>query len=137
MRSEALQQAIYDRLTAYVPISGTVTGVYTDVPQNADSADDTAFPYITIGFAANSPMDTKDSNGSNTLVDVHIWSRSPSALTWRAIADDVYDALQKHDLVIAGANLIDCRFNSAVEYTDPDGVTKHHVSTFRITYFDA
>ena len=135
MKVAAVQQAIYDRLSTYSPVSDAVTGIYTDVPQAAESEDSSVFPYITIGPVAVTPDDTKSDDGAQTLVDVHIWIRSTSALTWRAIADDIYDALQKYDaLAVAGVNVIDCRFDSSAEFDDPDGKTRHQVSTFRVTY---
>lgn len=137
MKSAALQQAIYDRLTGFPAVNDAVVGIYTTTPQAAESEDADAFPYITIDFANTAPFDTKTDDGANTLVDVHIWSRSRSSLTWRAISDGIYSALQKHELAVTGADLIECRFDASVEFDDPDGVTSHHVSTFRVTYFDA
>lgn len=137
MKTAQLQQALYDRLTGYTAVDSAVAGIYTTVPQVADSGDASAFPFITIGPFIESPNDTKTSDGVTVLADVHTWSRSRSALTWRQIADDVYDALQKYALPVSGVNVIDCRFDSSAEYDDADGVTKHHVSTFRITYFNA
>ena len=135
MKIAALQQAIYDRLNSVPAITDAVTGIYTSVPQSAQSEDDSAFPYITLGPVAVSPNDTKTDNGAQALFDVHIWSRSKSDLTWRAIADDVYDALQKYDaLPVAGVTVIDCRFDGSAEFADPDGVTQHQVSTYRIAY---
>lgn len=135
MRIADVQTAIYDRLTTYAPVNDAVTGIYTTVPQVAQSEDASAFPFITIGPASVTPDDTKTDNGAVTLFDVHIWSRSTSALTWRAIADDVYDALQKYDdLNVAGVNVIDCRFDGSAEFDDTDGVTKHQVGTYRIAY---
>lgn len=135
MRIAALQSAIYDRLSGYTPVSSAVTGIYTFVPQSSEAEDDSAFPYITIGPVATSPDDSKTDSGIQALFDVHIWSRSKSALTWRAIADDVYDALQKYDaLPVAGVTVIDCRFDGSTEFADPDGVTHHQIGTYRITY---
>lgn len=137
MNIEQLQQAVYDRLNGVAAITGAVTGIYTKAPQPDEAEDDSAFPYITIGPIIPGPMDTKDDDGGEVLVDVHIWSRSQSALTWRAIGDDVYDALQKYDaLAVTGANVIDCRFDGSTDFEDPeDGQTWHYVLTFRVTYF--
>jgi hypothetical protein len=135
MKLAAVQQGVYDRLSGVTAITDAVTGIYTSVPQSPESEDASSFPYITIGPVSVTPDDTKTDDGSQALVDVHIWSRSTSALTWRAIADDVYDALQKYDaLTVTGADVIDCRFDSSAEFDDPDGVTKHQIGTYRISY---
>lgn len=134
MNAKELQEAIYTRVNTQV--GGSVSGVYTDPPQAAQSEDDSAFPFITIGPVSATPNDTKGDNGFSTLFDVHIWSRSSSALTWRSIGDQVYDALQKYDaLPVVGANVVDCRFDSSTNFDDPDGRTKHYVLTFRVNYF--
>ena len=138
MKLETLQQAVYDRLSAVSAITDAVTGIYTTAPQAAESEDDSAFPYLTIGPVATTPDDDKDQNAVNALFDVHIWSRSQSALTWRAIADDVYAALQRHDLSVTGANVIECRFDGGVEFQDPEDLrTWHSVLTFRVLMYDA
>lgn len=137
MNIEQLQQAIYDRLSGFSAVAGAVGGIYTKAPQGPESEDASAFPYITIGPVIPGPFDTKDDNGAEVVFDVHIWSRSQSALTWRALGDDVYTALQKYDqLAVTGANVIDCRFDSSIDYQDPqDGRTWHYVLSFRVTYY--
>lgn len=135
---DALQHAVYDRLTAVSAVSGAVIGIYTKAPQDPESEDNTAFPFITIGPIMANPSDTKDSDGIMALVDVHVWSRSQSALSWRGIGTDIYAAMQKHALTVTGANVVDCRFDSEVDYQDPtDGRTWHMVLTFRVYYFIA
>jgi hypothetical protein len=138
MRLSPLQQAIYDRLTAVSAITDAVTGVYTTAPQNVTPEDDSAFPYLTIGPIITTPSDDKDQNAVSALIDVHIWSRSQSALTWRAIGDDVYAALQRHDLSVTNTNVIDCRFEDSTEFQDPDDLrTWHSVLTFRVLMYEA
>ena len=133
---DALQQAVYDRLVAVPAVNDAVVGIYTKAPQDPESEDNTAFPYITIGPITATPADTKGSDGIMALVDVHVWSRSQSALSWRGIGTDIYAALQKHALAVTGANVVDCRFDAEVDYQDPDdGRTWHMVLTFRVYYF--
>tara|TARA_R110000772_G_scaffold45492_9_gene104257 strand:- start:2492 stop:2908 length:417 start_codon:yes stop_codon:yes gene_type:complete len=131
-----LQQAIYDRLTGVPAVNDAVVGIYTQTPQNAKSEDPAAFPFITIGSFAPKPMDTDGSNGISALVDVHLWSRSTSALTWRAISSAVYDALHKYTaLNVVGAQVVDCLFETGAEIPDPDDITTHSIVSFRVTYF--
>lgn len=132
MRFKELRQALYARLDAQVGAS--VQGVYAKVPQADQSEDDSAFPYITIGAFTTSPFDTDDENGVSVLADVSVWSRATSVLATSDIVSAVYAALHKHDLVIAGANTVDCLFSAMNELDDPDGRTTQDVLTFRITY---
>lgn len=136
MKAAQLQQCIYDRLKAVAAVNDNVVGIYTKAPQAAQSEASSAFPFITIGPATSTPSDDKDQNAIQALVDVHIWSRSQSALAWRGLGDAVYDALQLADITVAGANVIECRFEDAVDFADPDdGRTWHYVLTFRVLYY--
>lgn len=134
MKTAALQQSVYDRLTAYAPVNSAVVGIYSDVPQSAEPEDEAAFPYVTIGPIIPAPWSTDDTPGVTALVDVGVWTRGHSRLAARAIADDVYSALNRYHLSIAGVNTVDCLFESATDLMDPDGKTHHEVVTFRVTY---
>ncbi|MCJ8334563.1 MAG: DUF3168 domain-containing protein [Epibacterium sp.] len=137
MMTDDLQRGVYTRLNSVAAITGAVTGIYTDVPQAAQSEDDSAFPYLTIGpFNVNRDED-KGVNGVNVLFQVHIWSRSQSALTWRAIEDDIYNALHRTGLLTVGtANVVECVFEGSDSFDDPDGRTHHCVTSFRVLYRD-
>lgn len=145
MNTKEVIAAIVARLgsqTAITDSLGTVPGgyqthaIYTDVPQVSQSEGTTEFPFITVTLATAMANDTKGTNGGNVLVDVHMWFRGHSSTARFALADAVYDALQKYDaLSVTGANTVDCRYDSGASYKDPDGVTAHEVRTFRVTYF--
>ena len=134
MNTKQLQQALYTRLNSQV--GGSVVGIYTDVPQADDSELDSAYPFITIGPFVGSNDDTKDDNGVDVVAHVHIWSRSTSALTWRELHDDVFDALQDYrSLPVTGANVVNLLYEGSEDFPDPDGKTTHVVMRFRVSYF--
>lgn len=132
MKIAALQQAVYTRINSQ--LGGSVVGVYSNVPQAAQSEDDSAFPFITIGPVTPTSWSTDDTPGITALVDVGVWTRSTSDLVRRGLADAVYDAMNRYQLPITGVNTVDCLFDNMVEFMDPDGVTTHSVVTFRVTY---
>lgn len=132
MQIAAVQQALFDRLTAQV--GGSYTGIYSDVPQDAQSENSAAFPFVTIGPFTPSPWSTDDNQGITVLTDVGVWTRDQSSLDRRVLTDGIYSALDRHQLAITGANTVDCLFENMVEVEDPDGITTHSVLTFRITY---
>lgn len=137
MNITELTQAFFDRLDDLRATTlSDVQAVYTVVPQPVQPEADSAFPYITIGPIIAEPDDTKTDNVVSALVDVHIWSRTQSALSWRALSDAVYDGLQLYDLPVPSANVIECRYDGMTEFADPeDGKTWHTVLTFRVLYF--
>jgi len=135
MNTADLHQGIYDALSNDAAVSAAVSGVYTDVPQPADAGADSVFPYISLGPIIATPWDTKTENGISALVQVDIWSRSRSALTWRAVESAVYDALHRTDLLMVGVeNVVYCQFENSVSLPDADGKTTHIAMEFRVVY---
>ena len=133
MNLDAVQQAIYTALVAAV--SDDYDGIYTKVPQASDSGSTVPFPYLTITIPDATRWDTKTDNGMSVDVDVHAWERDDSDLAIRQRLNGVYGALHRTGtLSIAGVSVVTCLFNSSAFYDDPDGVTRHAVLTFRITY---
>lgn len=132
MKSSGILQAFYTRLSAQ--LSGV--SVYTTVPQNVASEVETPFPFVHIGDIDTRPFDTDDTTGEIAVVQVHIYSRSKSQYERLGLAADVKAALNRYDLPVTGANVIDCLFDHYTEMNDPDGVTSHGILFFRVTYQD-
>lgn len=136
MNSAALHQAIYTRLAGFTALTSQLSsvGVLSRVPQPDDAGDASDFPYITFYVGGADGWDTQTTDGIQSSLQVDVWSRSQSDLQRKAIIDSVYDCLHRFDLVIAGANTVNCLFQSKDEIDDPDGVTTHTFATFLISY---
>jgi len=136
MNSAALHQAVYTRLSGFAALTSQLSalGVLSRVPQPDDAGDASAFPYVTFQISSNAQWDTQTQDGIDATLQVDVWSRSQSDLQFKAILDSVYDCLHRFDLVISGANTVNCLFEGAGEFDDPDGVTTHGFATFRITF---
>jgi len=140
MNVDQLEAAIVSRLgavSAVTDLLGSVPGgyqthaIYTMVPQADMSEDDSYFPFIKVGPATGAPWDTDDTEGAAVVVPVNVTARDN---TLSEVMDAVYDALHRFDLVISGANTVDCLAEQVTGYDGPDGVTRHRVCTFRVTY---
>lgn len=136
MNLGAVQQAVYTRLSNFTALTSQLgsTGIKSRVPQVTEAEAEAAFPYVTFGFPSVLPWDTKSDDGGNAILQVHVWSRSQSSLQYQSILTSVYDALDKYDLVISGAATVTVDFQGSTYFEDPDGVTVHGISDFRITY---
>mgnify|MGYP003646307610 FL=1 len=136
MNSAALHQAIYTRLAGFTALTSKLSslGVMSRVPQPDDAGEADLFPYVTFKVSGLNVWDTASTDGIDATLQVDVWSRSQSDLQFKAILDSVYDCLHKFDLVISGANTVNCLFLSGGEFDDPDGVTVHGFATFRITF---
>lgn len=160
MKSEALQQAIYDRLTeesgleidfqtnfatvrtitdgnlmamlsaAYDPFPA----IFTDIPQAADAEDPAYFPFVTIGADVITPFDTKDALGGNALVQVDVWERAASMLDLKEVVDVIDGRLRRQALSISGATHITTELESATFTRDQDGKTKRALLLYRVLW---
>lgn len=116
-----IQKAIFDLLsTELAPIS-----VYDSPPQNEPEA------YVVIGDDFHQPFDTDDSVGSESLLTLHTWSTHRGRKEAKTIQGQIYDALNRYELVVAGFSTITVEFDSAEVFRDLDGESWHGVSKFR------
>jgi hypothetical protein len=96
-----LQQAIYTALSA---ASLGVQGVYDIAPQNADGGDGSVFPYVAMGRAVVTSLDTQTTNGFAAQIRIHTYSRSGSMKECKEIQGAIYSALHRQELSITGFN---------------------------------
>ena len=117
-----LQKAIYDRLTAYVPLNGTK--VY-DLPKQ-----DTPFPYITIGYADVQQDDVSCKRSWRVYLRVDAWSDKPGYPEVNDISFHVVEALHNYALQLPTYRLIDISHINTPNLRAPDGLLSHAVSEF-------
>lgn len=123
-----IQKAVFERLSGFTGMPS----VYDHVPQQRDAGSNVPFPYVTIGDDTHIPFDTDDSVGAESTITVHSWSRSQGRAEVKAIQASIRDALQRFDLEVDGFALITIEFDSSESFMDPDALTRHGVSRFRI-----
>lgn len=134
MNADALQKAIYSKLTGDAILAAAVVGVYADVQQPASPEDDTLFPYVTIGRDTLTPWDTKTNFGVEALCQIDVWSRSNNFVEAKEIGELIWAALHHTDLIITGASHTMTVQENAGYTNDPDGHTKRGLLMFRVNY---
>lgn len=140
MKADDLQQAVYNRLndasvtallsTAYSPLAA----IFTDVPQAADSEQQSYFPFITIGADTINPFDSKDDLGGSAIVQIDVWDRRASMLDLKTVADAVDARMRRQPLSIAGVTHITTELDSVNFSRDPDGKTKRALILYRVLW---
>lgn len=123
---ERLQRAIYLALTGSERVMAQVTGVYDATPQ------DEAFPYITFAADSEEQWDTDDSRGFEAIAEIHVWSRFRGQGEVKRIQRAIYNALHNVNLTVIRHNVVLCLWESAQQFVDPDGLTRHGVQRFRV-----
>ena len=114
-----LQSAIYSALI------GAGLTIYDAVPDNAD------FPYVTIGYAQESPDDTHTSRGRKIISTIHVWSRYPGAKEIKELTATIISTLDRASFTLPDWHHVYTLFDSATYLQDPDGITRHAVVEFR------
>lgn len=131
-----VQQAIYNALTGNATLSGMITGVFDRVPQPTDAGSDADFPYITIGGDAVQPWDTDSSFGVDSRVTIHVWSRQRGRKETKEILDRVCAILHYQELIVPAGGFVFCLLEYTETFRDPDGLTNHGISRFRMIIDD-
>lgn len=120
-----LQTTIYSALNVSAITTALNCGVYDEVVESA------SYPFISLGEETAIDYSTKNQNGGEYTINIHIWSQYKGAKQTKEIMDKVHDLLHDIDLTVSGFNLINLRFEFSDIMRDPDGVTRHGVMRFR------
>lgn len=121
-----LQKAIYAALTGDATLMAKIRGVYDSVPQAQE------FPFVVIGEADFDPFDSHSQNGFEGILTIHTWARGRGRAQVLDIQDDLYRILHKNYFNLTGYRVIVNRFQFQQTLVDPDSVTYHGITRFRI-----
>lgn len=123
---ERLQRAIYLALTGSERLMAQVEGVYDATPQ------DETFPYVTFAADSEEQWDTDDSHGFEAIAEIHVWSQYRGQGEVKRIQQSIYNALHDVSLTVIRHHVVLCLWESAQQFVDPDGLTRHGVQRFRV-----
>ena len=120
-----LQSAIYTALNVSAITDTLSCGVFDEVIEGA------TYPFIALGEETAIDYSTKDLDGGEFTINIHVWSQYKGAKQTKEIMDRIHDLLHDSSLSVSGFNLINLRFEFSDILRDPDGVTRHGVMRFR------
>jgi len=122
----ALQKAMGARLAGFPAVTDLVPPEHI-VDAHGRPA---RFPSIILGDGQEVAADlTFERRHVNVFVDLHVWDRSPSFTSIKAIAGAIRAALHGADLVLDEGRLLDLKHAGTRYLRDPDGQTAHAVVT--------
>lgn len=139
----AIQKAIYARLRSDSTLRGllaedlyegspTGAAVYDHVPQPDEAEDESLFPYVVIGDHTAIPFDTDDVNGQETTITLHVWDRRAGRARAKEIVVAIYASLHNAALSVEGQSTVFCYWEFGESIPDPDFMTQHEATRFRI-----
>ena len=121
-----LQEAVYSALSNDNTLTSTLgVGVFDDVLEGS------TYPFVELGNETAIDYSTKDVDGAEFTMTLHVWSQYAGAKETKQIMDRIYDLLHNSSLTVTGFNLINLRFEFSDIMRDPDGKTRHGVMRFR------
>jgi hypothetical protein len=102
--------------------------VYDYVP------DGTAFPYIRIGEAYDTPDNSLDKRGWSTVIAVHVWTQAHGNSPGLALGKRVTELLDLTPLAVEGYHHIATRYTTSQALVDPQppGDIRHLVINFTV-----
>jgi hypothetical protein len=122
----AIQDAVYDVLTADVTLMTLVSGIYDAVPENAE------FPYVVIGEALELPDDRLDGYGRETVLTLHVWSRHRGFSEATEILARLVTLLDHQSLTITSQHHVATRYEFSQTLIDPEPYLRHIPIRFRV-----
>ncbi|MFG2307668.1 DUF3168 domain-containing protein [Streptomyces sp. NPDC048566] len=123
-----LWDAVLARLTGDEELMSLATGVVDWVEEGRP------YPYIVIGEAVETPDNSHDSHGSNTVITLHVWSKYRGYAQALTIAARLRALLEHRPLTIAGHRHVATYYVSQQTLTDPEppGDIRHVPISFRV-----
>ena len=122
----ALQTTIYSTLSSDNTLTNTLgAGVFDEVVENA------TYPFVALGEETAIDYSTKDLDGGEFTINIHVWSQYKGAKETKEIMDRIHDLLHDSSLSVSGFNLANLRFEFSDILRDPYGITRHGVMRFR------
>ena len=122
----AVQAAIYDVLSGDAALGALISGVFDEVPEG------TACPYVVIGEALETPANSHDRFGRETVETLHVWSDHRGFSRVSEIAARVVALLDHQPLTIAGHHHVVTRYEFGQQLSDPVPHLRHTVLRFRV-----
>jgi len=122
----ALQTTLYSTLNNDSNLTTTLgAGVYDEVVETA------SYPYVQIGEETAIDFGTKNEDGGEFTITIHVWSQYTGSKETKNIMDRIHTLLHDSSLSVTGFNLVNLRFEFSDIIRDPDGITRHGVMRFR------
>ncbi len=130
--SWTLQQAVFAALNA-----ASISGVQSIVDHPKENTPASAFPIIHIGDVQSIQDDVSCADGSEEYFDIHTWTRGRGFKQCLQIMGAIHDALHNKSLTVTGLSSAHSFVTSERTFSDPDGKTRHGVTTIKINCREA
>lgn len=129
------QRGLYTYLKADTQLMAMVRAVYDGVPpgQYNDGQQEQNFPYITIGDAEEKPDDSHTRQGSESVLEVEVWSRYQGNKEVKEVMGRLWALLHNTKWAVPDFSAVMSRAVSSRSITEKDGITRRGLMRVRVT----
>ncbi|MFJ8863613.1 DUF3168 domain-containing protein [Streptomyces sp. NPDC102451] len=123
-----IQTAIYAVLSGDDVLTDAIAAVYDYLPEEVP------YPFVVIGEAIETPDNSHDRYGRETVVTLHVWTQARGHTQGLTIAKRVTQLLDHQPLSIEGLDHVVTRHEFSQTLTDPEppGTIRHVVLRYRV-----
>lgn len=124
-----LQDAAFDRLAADATLEtllGAADRILDDAPEKQ------AYPYIIVGEDSELPNETMGTVGVEQTLVFHIWSQYKGSKQVKQIHARMKALLHRWQPTASGWDTTQMLFEFFEIVRDPDGITRHGISRYRV-----
>ena len=133
LHSWELQKAVFTKISgaSITGIDSVAVGVYDHVPTG------TAYPYISLGEETAINVGSKDKDGNEHTMTLHVWSQYQGRREIKEIMQSIYTQLHDTAISVTGASFVNIKHEFETTLMEADGITRHGVIRFRAVVFDS
>jgi len=121
---KSVQQSLYALLNGDSTLSGIVSGVYDNPPEQQE------YPYIVIDTLTSRDWSTRSTLGFNTTIPLTVYSQSGTQQVLD-ILDRIYELVVEGNITLLDHQLVAMHFEMHDVRTEEDGVTHSGEIRFR------
>lgn len=122
-----LQKDVYATLSANVPLSNLIEGVYDEVSSSP------TFPYVTISEVVEVADNSLHSYGRSSLLNIHVWSKYRGNKETLEIIQEIISALDKTKFSTSTSySHISTHYLDYRVLKEPEDNIRHGIARFRI-----
>lgn len=122
-----IQTAMFTTADGDATLTGLVNGVFDEVTEG------TAMPYVEIGEATETPDNTHDKYGRESVHTWHVWSDEQGFSEALEIANRLVQLFDQQTLTVDNHTAIAVRFEFLQTLRDPNPDLRHVPVRFRVT----
>lgn len=122
----ALQEAMFNLLDGDATLGTMIAGVHDRVPQGSN------YPYITIGDIMSQNWSSASSDGAESIITLHVYSRAGGRKETLQIMEQIHSLLHEANVSISGHSCVLSYYQRGEVDLESDGLTYHGKMVFRL-----